>query len=499
MIPGPFRNLALIGFMGAGKSSAGDALAARLGWSFLDADREIEREAGRTIAAIFEEDGELAFRSLEERIVGRLLNEPNAVLALGGGSILSPVTRERLREGSFTVLLDVSPQTAWRRIEAQAGDRPLAGEAQGFAELYEGRRPLYHAACDAFVDAEDLQGEEALLAPLARTAALAELPRLVGARRAALIADRAVLRVLGSPIDPLVTVRLPVGEAAKTVAVARQAWTRLADFGVERGDVVVAVGGGAATDVAGFVAATYLRGIPWISVPTSLTGMVDAGIGGKTAVDLPQAKNAVGAFHQPEWVVCDPATVETLSLREWSSGFAEVVKTGLLAGGRLWELVRGWEPGRGSPDDRLELIRRCAAYKARIVVADPEERGQRAVLNLGHSVGHAIEVATGYKAFSHGEAVAIGLLAALWLSSQSTGLDAAVEDEVRDLLRRQGLPVVARNVNPGAVIDAMAHDKKAREGRVHFALLEGVGRPVWGIDPGDELVETAVARAVARR
>jgi len=227
--------------------------------------------------------------------------------------------------------------------------------------------------------------------------------------------------------------------------------------------------------------------------------MVDAGVGGKTAVDLPQAKNAVGAFHQPEWVVCDPATVETLPLREWSSGFAEVVKTGLLAGGRLWDLVREWEPGRGSPDDRLELIRRCAAYKARIVAADPEERGQRAVLNLGHSVGHAIEAATGYKAFSHGEAVAVGLLAALWLSAQCAGLDAAVEEEVRELLRRQGLPVVARNVSPGAVIDAMAHDKKAREGRVRFALLEDVGKPVWGIDPGDELVEAAVARAVAKR
>jgi 3-dehydroquinate synthase len=499
MIPGPFRNLALIGFMGAGKTSAGEALAARLGWSFLDADREIERESGRTIAAIFEDDGEPAFRSLEERVVGRLLRESNTVLALGGGSILSPVTRERLRDGSFTVLLDVSPQTAWRRIEAQAGDRPLAGEAQGFAELYERRRPIYHAACDAFVDAEDLHGEEALLAPLARPAALAELPRLIGARRAALIADRAVLRVLGPPIDPLVTVRLPVGEAAKTVAVARQAWTRLADLGVERGDVVVGLGGGAATDVAGFVAATYLRGISWISVPTSLTGMVDAGIGGKTAVDLPQAKNAVGAFHQPEWVVCDPATVETLPLREWSSGFAEVVKTGLLAGGRLWDLVREWEPGRGSPDGRLELIRRCAAYKARIVAADPEERGQRAVLNLGHSVGHAIEAATGYKAFSHGEAVSVGLLAALWLSAQCTGLDGAVEEEVRELLRRQGLPVVARNVSAGAVVDAMAHDKKAREGRVRFALLEGIGKPVWGIDPGDELVEAAVARAVARR
>jgi 3-dehydroquinate synthase len=305
--------------------------------------------------------------------------------------------------------------------------------------------------------------------------------------------------VLGAPIDPLVTVRLPAGEAAKTVAVARQAWRRLADLGVERGDVVVGLGGGAATDVAGFVAATYLRGVPWISVPTSLTGMVDAGIGGKTAVDLPQAKNAVGAFHQPEWVVCDPATVETLPLREWSSGFAEVVKTGLLAGGRLWELVRAWEPGRGSPEERLELIRRASAYKARIVAADPNERGERAVLNLGHSVGHAIEAATGYKAFSHGEAVAIGLLAALWLSAQCAGLDPGVEEEVRQLLRTHELPVTARNVSPGAVIDAMAHDKKAREGRVRFVLLEAIGKPVWGIDPGDELVEKAVARAVARR
>jgi 3-dehydroquinate synthetase len=172
------------------------------------------------------------------------------------------------------------------------------------------------------------------------------------------------------------------------------------------------------------------------------------------------------------------------------------VKTGLLAGGRLWELVRAWEPGRGSPDERLELIRRCAAYKARIVSADPEERGERAVLNLGHSVGHAIEAATGYKAFSHGEAVAIGLVAALWLSARCAGLDPAVEEEVRELLRLHELPVAARNVSSAAVVDKMAHDKKARGGRVRFVLLEAVGRPVWGVDPGDELVEQAVARAV---
>ena len=274
-----------------------------------DADREIEREAGRTIAAIFEEDGEPAFRTLEERVVGRLLRESNAVLALGGGSIPSSVTRERLRDGSFTVLLDVSPQTAWRRIEADAGDRPLAVEARGFAELYEQRRPLYHATATRSSTPTTSGASEPLLAPLARPAALAELPRLVGARRAALVADRAVLRVVGPPIEPLVTVRLPAGEAAKTVAVARQAWTRLADLGRRaRRRHRRAWAAARRPTSPGFVAATYLRGVPWISVPTSLTGMVDAGIGGKTGVDLPQAKNAVGAFHQPEWVVCDPAT-----------------------------------------------------------------------------------------------------------------------------------------------------------------------------------------------
>ncbi len=496
MIPGPYRNVALIGFMGAGKSTAAAALAERLGWRALDADAELEREAGRPIAAIFEQDGEPAFRALEERVVGRLLEQTNVVLALGGGAVTSPLVRERLRDGAFTVLLDVSPQEAWRRVEAEAGDRPLAREAGSFRELYDARRALYAAAADAVVDADELTGDEPLLAPLARPRALVELPQLIGARRAALIADRDVLRLVGRPIRPFVTVRLPPGEAAKTVAVARQAWKRLAELGLERGDVVVGMGGGAATDVAGFVAATYQRGVPWIAVPTSLVGMVDAGIGGKTGIDLPGAKNYVGAFHQPEWVVADPAVLDTLPVREWACGFAEVVKTALLSGGRLWELVRGWAPGRGAPEERLELVRRCAAYKVRVVAADPREAGRRAVLNLGHTIGHAVEAAGGYRAYAHGEAVAIGLLPALWLSAQVCGLDAAVEDEVRELLLRHGLPTAATGVSAEAVLEALARDKKARAGRVRFALLEAIGRPVWGIDPGDELVREAVARAV---
>ncbi len=496
MIPGPYRNLALIGFMGAGKTTLAGRLAERLGWDAADADAEIEQEAGKPVARIFEEDGEAAFRELEERVAARLLERVDTVIALGGGAVTSPVTRERLRDGTYTVLLDVTVQTAWRRIEAQAGDRPLAMEARGFAELYERRRPLYHGVADALVDAEQMEGAEPLLVPLSRPAAVAELPRLVGARRAALIADRNVLRLVGRPVEPFVTVRLPAGEAAKTVAVARQAWTRLADLGLERGDVVVGLGGGAATDAAGFVAATYQRGVPWIAVPTSLVGMVDAAIGGKTGIDLPAAKNYVGAFHPAEWVVADPGLLETLPVREWACGFAEVIKTGLLAGGRLWDMVTAWEPGRGTSEQRLELIRRCAAYKAHVVAVDPEERGLRAVLNLGHSIGHAMESAAGYSGLAHGEAVAVGLLPALWLSSRLAGLDPAVEQQVRELLRRHELPTTYGNVDPAAVRDALRRDKKARAGRVRFVLLEAVGKPVWGVDVPDELIDEAVARAV---
>jgi shikimate kinase/3-dehydroquinate synthase len=224
--------------------------------------------------------------------------------------------------------------------------------------------------------------------------------------------------------------------------------------------------------------------------------MVDAAIGGKTGIDLPAAKNYVGAFHQAEWVVADPAALDSLPLREWACGFAEVIKTGLLSGGRLWEMVRTWEPGRGTLERRLELIRRCAAHKARVVSSDPEERGLRAVLNLGHSIGHAVEAAAGYQGIAHGEAVAVGLLPALWLSTLLCGLDPSVEGEVRELLTRHGLPT-SHTVDPAAVRAALGRDKKARGGRVRFVLLEAVGRPVFGVDVPDELIDGAIARAVA--
>jgi 3-dehydroquinate synthetase len=258
---------------------------------------------------------------------------------------------------------------------------------------------------------------------------------------------------------------------------------------------VVAVGGGAITDVAGFAAATFRRGLAWIAVPTTLVGQVDAAIGGKTAIDV-AAKNDVGAFHLPEVVIADPVVLETLPEREWAAGFAEVVKTALLAGGRLWELVRAWQPGVGEIEQRTELVRLTAAYKARVVGEDPTEQGLRAVLNLGHTIGHGVEAAAGYGELLHGEAVSIGLLAALRLSVELRGLDDGVLRETEQILERAGLPTKATGLTPADVQAAMRGDKKRTGGRPRLVLLDSVGSPVFGIDPGDDPLMRAVASAL---
>ncbi|MGI9116184.1 MAG: 3-dehydroquinate synthase, partial [Gaiellales bacterium] len=234
-------------------------------------------------------------------------------------------------------------------------------------------------------------------------------------------------------------------------------------------------------------------GLDWVSCPTTLVGQVDAGIGGKTGIDV-AAKNDVGSFHPPVAVLADPDLLSTLDDREWRAGFAEALKTGLLAGGPLWELVRGWPATRGHDDDRWTLVRRCAALKHRVVAADPTEQGVRAILNLGHTIGHGVEhAATGR--YLHGEAIAIGLIAALQLSVEHAGLDVAIADEAVGILERQGLPTTAEGVDADAVLHAMRADKKRVAGRTRFVLLEAPGRPVWGVELDDAAVAAAVGAA----
>jgi shikimate kinase/3-dehydroquinate synthase len=288
------------------------------------------------------------------------------------------------------------------------------------------------------------------------------------------------------PLDGRVTI-MP-GEQSKTIAHAEIVWTELARAGMTRADVVVALGGGVVGDLAGFCAATYQRGVRVVQVPTTLVAQVDSALGGKTGVDLPEAKNYVGAYHQPQAVIADTDTLATLPEEEVAAGYAEVVKTALIAGGELWERVRA-----GAEPSSDEVVTACAHTKLRIVARDERDGGARQALNLGHTVGHAIEAVTGYASYRHGEAVALGLLAALRLSDSGD-----LRAEVADLLRSRGLPTQLRDVDPDAVVMATARDKKRMgEGPVPFVLLSEPGDPRPGSPvPPRELI--AAVRELAR-
>jgi shikimate kinase/3-dehydroquinate synthase len=424
------RHIALIGFMGAGKTTIGAQVADRIGRPFLDLDREIERSLQRSIPELFREEGEASFRLIEaERTLGTLARERPAVLALGGGAVETKQIRKALREHALTVLVEVKLDDAWERVQRTA--RPLAQDADQFRALYERRRSLYEETADVHArDADDV-----ILAALG----IEFGPKPEGD---ALIADERVLE-----LHPLELGSTHVARA-KTLAEAERLWNELR---IGRDGTIVGYGGGSTTDLAGFVAAGYMRGVRWISVPTTLVGQVDAGIGGKTGVDLPGGKNLVGAFHYPERVLIDPALLATLPADEHRNGMAEVVKTGLLAGEPLWE-----RPAE-------EMIRGCAVFKAAVCLTDPyERRGRREILNLGHTFAHALEAASDYR-LAHGEAVALGLTAALRLS----GLGQA------DVLDVQ--PV---RVDRERAWAALQRDKKARGGRIRLVLLEELGKPV---------------------
>ena len=440
------KHIALIGFMGAGKSTIGASVAELTARPFVDLDRLVERRQGEPIPELFRR-GESEFRASEEEALAEVLSGPEAVIALGGGAVLSPLNRARLRARAFTVYLHVDTETAWER--ARGSGRPLAQHEEDFRRLYESRQGVYEEAADAVGrDADDV-----LLACLAVAVGPASGP-VPGPT--ALVADERVLELHPPPFEAGETHTVPAGEAAKSLAVVERLWSELA---LGRDGTIVAFGGGSTTDVAGFVAATYLRGIAWTAVPTTLTGQVDAAIGGKTGIDTPHGKNLAGAFHFPQGVVIDPELLATLPERERRAGMAEVVKTGLLAGREVWRL----------PEE--EMIRACAAYKAAVVLSDPyETEGRRTVLNLGHTFAHALEAGSGYRV-PHGEAVALGLLAALRLS----GLPV---DEVEELLRPQ--PVEA---DLEAACAALARDKK---GQGMFVLLEGPGKPVVTPVPAEE-------------
>jgi shikimate kinase / 3-dehydroquinate synthase len=458
--------------MGAGKSTLGAALAKKLGRPFVDVDREIERE--QPIARIFETGGEAAFRLRESKHAREALDSDTpAVIALGGGAVGTDQIRTALHRRALAILVEIDAEEAWRRVGG--GDRPLAQDEAAFRTLYEQRRPLYDDAADA--RAADLEG--AVLAAggvHVEQGALEQLGELVaGDGQVEIVSDARVAGIYGMDVQLALGARaravheLAPGEQAKTVESLEALWHALR---LDRSGTLVALGGGCTTDVAGFAAATYFRGIDWVAVPTTLVGQVDAAIGGKTAIDLPDGKNLVGAFHWPARTVIDPTTLETLPEEEVANGRAEVVKTGLLAGEPIWEL----------PLD--EQVRRAAAFKTALCLRDPHDRGERAQLNLGHTFAHALEAAADY-ALPHGRAVALGLLAALRLSGLDTGV-------VEETLRPE--PV---RVDRDAAWAALARDKKAVGGTPRLVLLEAPGTPRVGVEVPPAEVRAALDELIA--
>ncbi|MFI5686176.1 3-dehydroquinate synthase [Streptomyces sp. NPDC051636] len=530
--------IVLVGPMGAGKSTVGRLLAERLGVAYRDTDDDIVADEGRTIAEIFVDEGEPVFRAIEKRAVHRALAEHDGVLALGGGAILDEDTRGLL-SGHRVVYLSMDVEEAVRRTGLNVA-RPLlaVNPRRQWRELMEARRHLYEEVATAVVPTDGRTPEEvtrAALDALELTASpgghppdprpedvmanqvtriqvggtagtdpyevlvgrqlLGELAGLIGrkAKRVAVIHPEALAETgdalradLAEQGYEAVAIQVPNAEEAKTAEVAAYCWKALGQSGFTRSDVIVGVGGGSTTDLAGFVAATWLRGVRWIAIPTTVLAMVDAAVGGKTGINTAEGKNLVGAFHPPGGVLCDLAALDSLPVNDYVSGLAEVIKAGFIADPVILELIESDPEVARTPagPHTAELIERSIRVKAEVVSSDLKESGLREILNYGHTLGHAIEKNERYK-WRHGAAVSVGMHFAAELGRLAGRLDDATADRHRTILESVGLPLHYRYDQWPKLLETMKVDKKSRGDLLRFIVLDGLAKPtvLEGPDP----------------
>ncbi|MER7854690.1 3-dehydroquinate synthase [Streptomyces bacillaris] len=526
----------LVGPMGVGKSTVGELLAARLGTTYRDTDADVVTEAGKPIAEIFYDEGEEHFRALERRAVTAAVAGHAGVLSLGGGAVLDEATRELLA-GHPVVYLSMDVEEAVRRVGLGAA-RPLlaVNPRRQWRELMDARRHLYEEVARTVVATDDRTPEEvaqaiidALELPEGAAAPgvestgmtqqaptriqvagsagsdpyevlvghqlLGELPQLIGdrAKRVAVLhpealaeTGEAVRQDLADQGYEAIAIQLPNAEEAKTVEVAAYCWKALGQTGFTRTDVIVGIGGGATTDVAGFVAASWLRGVRWIAVPTTVLGMVDAAVGGKTGINTAEGKNLVGAFHPPAGVLCDLAALESLPVNDYVSGMAEIIKAGFIADPVILDLIESDPEAARTPagPHTAELIERSIRVKAEVVSSDLKESGLREILNYGHTLGHAIEKNERYK-WRHGAAVSIGMVFAAELGRLAGRLDDATADRHRTILQSVGLPLTYRGDQWPKLLENMKVDKKSRGDLLRFIVLDALGKPtvLEGPDP----------------
>ena len=529
--------------MGTGKTSVGRHVARRLGWRSVDLDEEIVSSAGKSIEAIFEDEGESGFRRMEREHLVRASEEDEQVISTGGGIPEDPANRETMRKSGVVVCLEARVETILGRLESDsavedAPVRPMLSNgdpAKGIFEL-KSRRQRAYSEVDWTVHTDRLSVEQSAdevvrafkllpteeaqtdahngdLAATVRTSS-GNYPVWVGrgildevGRRlrsietpgaAYVITDegghrhaRRVQSALEGAGVPAHIFIMESGEKSKSLETVEHIYRWLAERNAERGHVVVAVGGGVVGDLAGFVAATFLRGLRFAQVPTTMLAMMDASIGGKTGVDLPAGKNLVGAFYQPMFVLADVDVLRTLPRRELVSGWAEAIKHGLILDEDLFNEFEA-RPGpllSLESDLSTEVIRRSVAIKADVVSRDERETlGLRVLLNYGHSIGHAIETATDYTRFLHGEAVSIGMMGAARIGHGLGLMSAGEVDRQRGVLEAFGLPVGWPDLEVGPILEAMAMDKKTASGALRWVLLEGIGHAVTRSDVPSDLV-----------
>jgi 3-dehydroquinate synthetase/shikimate kinase len=545
-------DVVLIGLPGSGKSVVGRRLAGRHAASFIDLDERIESVSGRTIPEIFANEGEAAFRALERAAVADLgpadtAQEVRRVIATGGGAVVDPRNRWALYRGRVTIWLDGRPEVLAQRLRRSPHVRPLISGPDpigAIRDLAVRRKRFYAAAAihqmgvaevrgvvDALDDRIGLAagagtaagttlvrgstpiGRFVLVAGIAAEVVAAELEAM-RARRAVIVSEPGAWAAFGEGLAAdlgargrgLGRILLPEGETAKRLSVVETAARELVGLGVERGDVLVAVGGGALGDTAGFLAATYLRGIRFIQVPTTLVAQIDSAIGGKTGVDLPEGKNLVGAFHQPAAIVVDIDALRTLPDRQLRAALGEAVKMAAIGDERLFELLEthGVAIGDGEPamfasGAVAELVERAGWAKVEVVVADEREHGAtggRITLNLGHSLGHAVEAAAGYGGLLHGEAVAYGLRAAARIGVEVGVTPPQRAARIERLLDALGLATEPLPYPLAAVMGHLESDKKHAAGRLRWVLPTADGVVVRD-DVDEAIVERAAAALVA--
>ena len=504
-----FSRVVLAGMMGSGKTVVGRKLARYLGWPLIDTDAEIVRRAGMSIPEIFAQEGEAGFRVREREVVREIAPRRQVIIATGGGVLLSEENRHNLHEGALLVHLRAEVSTLAARLRDK-NDRPLLDgpdPAGKLNEIYRERAHIYErlpvqvvtdgrapAAIAQEILAHLFSGQAALnedrFSVQLGTGALAHLPERIAQHRMSppyvVLVDRNVLRLsegwLRGALEPVLKqgVLIPVraSERSKSLGAARRLWSELHRIRAERSSGIVVIGGGVLSDLGGFIASTYKRGLPLVLVPTTLLAQVDAAIGGKTGINFGGSKNMVGSFYLAKETLLDPLFLLTLPARQLRSGLAEVIKAALLDGAGFFEFLE--ENLEAVLQRRLDIlqetVRRAAEIKIRIVLEDfREESGRRMLLNLGHTFGHAFEALSRYRLL-HGEAVAIGLVKAAQLARIMGLSGPELVERIERLLRRAKLPTRAPDFSPEAVLSQIAQDKKRLHNKVNLVLPRRIGQ-----------------------